>query len=176
MIATHLFTPFQLHHPMDSEFIINDSSILSKEQINIEPECQSLQPEPLTKPQGKVLKKKARKGQSEEEYLEQKTQFYQEGPRINTENWLYDENILKNLDSNKKPDRAQMILACEKAYFQRDYEKCLELVQLAESIFEVEPQDVACDKPETKAAKKKIKHHVVELMHIKESCLKKLQS
>lgn len=123
-----------------------------------------------------------RKPQSEEEYLAQKKQFQEEGPRINTSEWLYNEEVLSNLDNSKKTDRTHMLHACERAYYMRDYNKCLELIEKAEKLFGVgledEEDNDQLKKDFSSAGKKtkkslKVERHVVELFHIKESCLAK---
>lgn len=127
-------------------------------------------------------KPKQRKAQTEEQFLQQKEQFHREGPRINTEEWLYNENILNQLDNTKKIDRTHMLHSCEKAYFMRDYDRCLELVEVAEKLFGVELQDESANddikKDFSDSAKKtrkshKLERHVVDLLHIKEACLSK---
>lgn len=128
-------------------------------------------------------KPKQRKGQSEEEFLSQKAQFVASGPRINTEGWLFDKTILNNLDNSQKLDRVHMLHICEKTYFNRDYELCLQYIKQAEKLFGVDldsPSDTEDLKQNFSSAGRKTKksskveRHVVELIHIKESCLKKL--
>lgn len=130
-----------------------------------------------------VTKKKQRKQQTEEEFQAQKAQFLESGPRINTLDWLYDQQILDNLDNLKKTDRVHMLHACEKAYYMRDYDKCLELIAQAERLFGVAPgdnledikNDFALAGRKTKKSLK-VERHVVDLLHIKEACLKKRRS
>lgn len=128
-------------------------------------------------------KPKQRKGQTEEEFLAQKTQFITSGPRINKEDWLFDENVLKNLDNAQKLDRVHMLHVCEKTYFNRDYNLCLQYIKQAEKLFGVDldsPSDTEDLKQNFSSAGRKTKksskveRHVVELIHIKELCLKKL--
>lgn len=128
-------------------------------------------------------KKKQRKGQTEEEFQHQKALFHASGPQINTHDWLFDQQILDNLDNLKKTDRVHMLHACEKAYYMRDYRKCLELIAQAERLFGVVleddsqnesiKQDFADSGRKTKKSLK-VERHVVDLLHIKEACLKKL--
>lgn len=101
-------------------------------------------------------KKKVRKPQTEEEYNAQKLQFLRGGPTINTEEWLYDDDKLDRLEPNKKVDFNYLLHSCEKAYFQRDYLKCLELVQIAEQRMD-------------KGSK-----NYLSIDHIKQKCLEKL--
>ncbi|RKP33059.1 hypothetical protein METBISCDRAFT_20928 [Metschnikowia bicuspidata] len=141
----------------------------------------SVSPLPTPNPDQPESKSKQRKGQSEAEFLEQIAQYASRGPRINTENWLFDQNLIDSLDKTQKLDRVHMLHVCEKAYFDRDYEKCLLYVQQAERLFGV---DADADDEEIKqnfssAGRKtkkssKVERHVVELIHIKEACLKKL--
>lgn len=130
-------------------------------------------------------KPKQRKGQTEEEYLEQKRQFEESGPQINSEDWLYGEERLSNLDNTKKLDRVHILHACEKAYFMQEYEKCIELIKIGERLFGVELDDEAANddlKTDFQNAGRKtrkstkVERHVVELLHIKEACLKKLSN
>ncbi|KAF3990029.1 hypothetical protein FT663_02308 [Candidozyma haemuli var. vulneris] len=130
-------------------------------------------------------KKKQRKEQTEEEFNEQKAQFQASGPQINTQDWLFDQTLLDNLDNSKKTDRVHMLHACEKAYYLRDFNKCLSLISQAEKLFGVElenttkNEDIKSDFAEAgKKTKKssKVERHVVDLLHIKEACLKKLGS
>lgn len=125
-------------------------------------------------------KPKARKAQTEEEYDEQKQEFLISGPRINTSDWLYQEDRLSTLDNSKKTDRVHMLHACEKAYFVKDYLKCLSLISQAEVLFGVEleeadkiKEDFSNSGRKTKKSSK-VERHVVELLHIKEACIKKM--
>lgn len=159
---------------VSQEIVLNVNS-------EIIPECQSLNESgtSTTTPTQKKSKK-VRKEQSEEEYTQQKKQFYHAGPTINTEDWLYDSVGSGQLDNSKKTDRVKMLHACEKAYYQRDYRKCLELIDIAESLFEVkldnddDNTDIktgfeASGKKTKKSAK--VERHVIDLLHIKERCL-----
>lgn len=145
-----------------SELVNVDQAIAAVEQLNLE------------------KKPKVRRPQSEEEFASQKLEFQTSGPRIHTSNWLYDSTILENLDSTKKVDRVHILHACEKAYFSRDYEKCLSLILTAEKLFGVKLDDVNELKEEfanlgrkTKKSSK-VERHVIELIHIKEACARKL--
>ena len=131
----------------------------------------------------KEKKPKQRKAQSDEEFLEQKRQFLDAGPQINTDTWLFDEDRLHSLDSTKKLDRVHILHACEKAYFLRDYEKCLELIKVAGGLFHIEldnetvNDDLKIDFQNAgrKTRKStKVERHVVDLLHIKEACLKRM--
>lgn len=128
-------------------------------------------------------KPKVRKAQTEQEFNLQKHQFQASGPRINTSDWLYDSEVLEKLDSTKKVDRVHILHACEKAYFCRDYAKCLELILVAEKLFGVELEDDnANDNLKEEFANlgrktkksSKVERHVVELLHIKEACLRRM--
>lgn len=130
-------------------------------------------------------KKKQRKKQTEEEFEAQKAQFAATGPQINTENWLFDQALLDKLDNLKKTDRVHMLHACERAYYLRDYDKCLELIGQAERLFGVNLEDLTKNEgiklEFAEAGKKtkkylKVERHVVDLLHIKEACLRKRAS
>lgn len=124
-------------------------------------------PEPPKKP------KKVRKGQSEEAYLAQKTQFHTSGPLINTDDWLDDKQALKSLDANKKTDKIRMLHACEKAYYDKNYQKCLEFISIGETLFGIDKDEINPDQS-TKKAKKKVDRDKLDLLYIKEKCLQKL--
>ncbi|CAK7902939.1 hypothetical protein CAAN1_18S00276 [[Candida] anglica] len=125
---------------------------------------------------------KVRKPQTEEEYQIQRSQYYAEGPFLNTENWLYEEIENHPLDENRKSDRVVVIHACEKAYFNRDYHKCLELISAGETLFGVDGTTVSRAQKQSeyeaagiKVAKSaKIEKHILELLSIKERCLQKI--
>ncbi|EGV65241.1 hypothetical protein PSN45_002615 [Yamadazyma tenuis] len=125
----------------------------------------------------KKSKKKVRKPQSEEEYQFQKHLFTQSGPTINTDTWLYDEQALEDLDKDKKTDRMRMLNACEKAYYDRNYPKCLELIAQAETLFGVHQHPVTTREDlDTKVKKSnRVERHITDLVHIKEKCLHKLE-
>ena len=116
-----------------------DPEIVNPNSSHI-PECQSINESDPNRQdtQHKAKGKKVRKEQSEEDYLSQKLQFYSTGPTLNTEDWLYNPEELNQLDNSKKTDRVRMLNACEKSYYQKDYNKCLDLIRRAESLFEVQ--------------------------------------
>lgn len=162
----------------DPEIILNPNS-------NHLPECQTINESDPNRQdiKPKAKSKKVRKEQSEEDYLFQKLQFYNTGPTLNTEDWLYDPQELNQLDNSKKTDRVRMLNACEKAYYEKDYKRCLDLIRRAESLFDVqldneeENEDIKSDfessgKKIRKSAK--VDRHIVELLHIKERCLEKV--
>lgn len=129
--------------------------------------------------------KKVRKGQTEEEFQIQKGQFFEEGPTINTDEWLYDATSGEDfcLDENQKTDRVVMLHACEKAYFNRDYSRCLELILAGEKLFGVNQEDTKQEKESEfesagiKVKKSaKIEKHILELLEIKERCIKNMQA
>lgn len=132
-----------------------------------------------------VLKKqKQRKAQTQDEFLVQKTQYALSGPHINEQGWLYNPQRLQTLDSTRKLDRLYMLHVCEKAYYDRNYKQCLAYVKRAEALYGVDLESID-DMEEKKkifanAGRKtkkssKVDRHVVELIHIKEKCLKKLK-
>lgn len=154
------------------------SNYMSEGTINAEAIGESLQNLALEAPKEK--KAKARKTQTAEEFQAQKDAFNASGPRINTEDWLYEESALAALDNDKKTDRVHMLHACERAYFHRDYEKCLSLIAQGEALFgvvdeEQQKQDFENAGRKTKKSSK-VERHVVELLHIKEACLKRLNT
>ncbi|KAK6456696.1 uncharacterized protein RJT20DRAFT_126735 [Scheffersomyces xylosifermentans] len=113
---------------------------------------------------------KTRKPQTEDEFQSQLEQFRKSGPKLNTSEWLYED--LHLLDNNMKIDRVKMLHAVEKAYYMRDYDKCKELIEVAEKVFEIVDENQA--KEEWDQSGKKIKksakleRHVIDLLHIKE--------
>lgn len=137
-------------------------------------------PSPAPAAEGGEKKPKQRKSQLHEEFQAQKLQFESTGPRIHTENWLYHETHLQSLDPASKTDRVHILHACEKAYFMRDYLKCLELVKIGEEAFGVTEGSEESHKCEFASAGKKTKksskveRHVVELLKIKDACLARL--
>lgn len=130
-------------------------------------------------------KPKQRKSQTDEQFLQQKEQFAATGPCINKEGWLFNSKTLLVLDNLKKLDRVHMLHVCEKAYFDRDYHGCLEYIKQAEKLFGV-ALDNESDNEDIKQAfssagrktkkSSKVERHVVELLHIKESCLKRMEA
>lgn len=119
-------------------------------------------------------KPKKRKEQTEEAYLQQKSQFQQLGPLINTDDWLYDEQKLQQLDKEKKIDRVRMLHACEKAYYDRNYHQCLEFVAIGEKVFETNLDDIDTEKSSNKGGK--IERHILDLHYIKQRCLERLSN
>lgn len=77
---------------------------------------------------------KQRKPQLEEEFLVQKTQFYSQGPTINNDENLFDQ--VEQLDLSRKPDRNQLIYMVQRCYYMRDFEKCIEYLNLGLSHFD----------------------------------------
>lgn len=118
-------------------------------------------------------KKKVRKGQSLEEFERQRALFAATGPTLNTQEGLYDEQHLQSLDNSRKPDRVLMLHACERAYYQRDYPKSLELIERAEKLFGVAEREVDPDLVKKSA---KIERHIVDLLHIKQRCLERINT
>lgn len=127
-------------------------------------------------------KPKQRKPQSEADFAAQKTEFAEVGPRINDHGWLTDNNAVAELLAERKIDRVQMLNACERAYFGRDYSRCLELISQAYVLFGAPEDEIEQLQQEFDAMGRKIKksakveRHVVELGHIKERCLAKMAS
>lgn len=125
-------------------------------------------------PSAKTKAKKQRKSQPEEEYQLQYKQFTESGPRINKDDWLVDAISLDHIDKDKKSDRSLMLHAIEKAYYDREYEKCMELIRSAELLFEVKGhvERESLDKKIRKSAK--IERHVTDLLYMKKKCETKL--
>ncbi|CAH6718491.1 hypothetical protein CLIB1444_01S07932 [[Candida] jaroonii] len=121
--------------------------------------------------QNEAKKSKQRKGQTDEEYEIQKQIFHENGPLVNDQDWLLDEDDLANLDKDNKYDRTRIIFACEKLYFERKFDKCLELIQFGEKFYDTE---IPTDNGKTKKSSS-IDRQVMELSHIKEKCLSKLK-
>ncbi|ODV77751.1 uncharacterized protein CANTADRAFT_22875 [Suhomyces tanzawaensis NRRL Y-17324] len=123
---------------------------------------------------------KTRKPQSDQEYAAQRDLFHSKGPQLNTQDWLL-ERVLQDADSidpETKTDRVVLLQACEKAYYQQDYELCLVLVRKAEAILGVEPfSEHSLDEDIQKKVKKtaKLERHVVELHKLEERCLHRLK-
>lgn len=163
-----------------------DFEIILDPNSSLLPECQSINDSGSNALNTKQKKaKKNRKEQPEEDYLLQKLQFYENGPTLNTEEWLYDSEGLDQLDNASKTDRVKMLHACEKAYYQKDYQKCLDLINKGASLFGVrldnerDNEDIKNEfKSSGRKAKKsaKVDRHIVELLHIKERCLEKLNN
>mmetsp|Transcript_6911 Transcript_6911/g.8775 ORF Transcript_6911/g.8775 Transcript_6911/m.8775 type:complete len:168 (-) Transcript_6911:2-505(-) len=162
-----------------------DADIILNPNSSHLPECPSVNE---SNANGQHLKqktkgKKLRKEQSDDDYILQKLQFYSTGPTLNTDDWLYDPEGLDLLDNSKKTDRVKMLHACEKSYYQKDYNKCLEMIRKAENLFGVQLENEednegiksdfeSSGKKTRKSAK--VDRHIVELLHIKERCHEKL--
>lgn len=84
------------------------------------------------------------------------------------------------MDPDTKIDRVRMLHACERAYFERDWNRCLQLIEKTEVLLGVEEQTVrdATALLEFKKVRKsaKVERHIVELMNIKKRVLQRLQS
>lgn len=121
--------------------------------------------------------KKIRKPQTDEEYKIQRKQFYEAGPMLNTENWFLESDILA-LNVDKKSDRAIALHACEKAYFIKDYQKCLELIKNSEILFGLNLQDNDNERNNEPVGKKnkKMDKNISEILKIKERCLEKISN
>lgn len=125
---------------------------------------------------------KRRKAQLEESFQANLQSYRERGPLLNTQDGLFDETRLANLDNSQKLDRVFILNACEKAYFQRNYTKCLELIAVGERLFGTTLEDADTLKLEFSSAGKKTKksskveRHVMELLKIKEACLRRMDS
>lgn len=131
---------------------------------------------------GDQKKRKQRKAQTDEEYQAQKSQFERTGPQIHEEGWLLRDENIDGLEPERKIDRVQMLNACERAYFEQDYTRCLELVARAYALFGIQDEDThelerefeSLGRKTRKSAK--VERHVVDLGRIKSKCLQKLLS
>lgn len=136
-----------------------------------ESNTQQPQPRPQTK---------QRKPQTAEEYAHQLSLWRSSGPQINTETWLF-EDVDKLNPIQSKVDSAKLLHACEKAYYLRDWNKCLELCNLGAELFDVELDEVGdAMKQELqltsrrKRLGKKHERSVVDLYDIKQRCLSRI--
>ncbi|KAG7665151.1 uncharacterized protein J8A68_001207 [[Candida] subhashii] len=136
-------------------------------------------PRTKTTPQPKKSKKQ-RKPQTEEEYAQQLELWEKSGPTINDDTWLFKD--LDLLDSNKKIDRVKILHACERMYYESNWKRCLELIEIGEKVFEVDLDEVGqelkegLDKQRKRVRKSaKLERHVVDLYNIKTRCLERMQ-
>ncbi|KAG2732658.1 hypothetical protein G9P44_003648 [Scheffersomyces stipitis] len=115
---------------------------------------------------------KKRKPQTDEQYKEQLASYRQSGPRINTEDWLYDDLQPSDFQNSSKSDRVRLLQAVEKAYFKQDYLRCRQLISLAQAVFGIEDEEeakAAWDQSGRKVKKSaKLERHVIDLLHIKQ--------
>ncbi|CAK9441048.1 uncharacterized protein LODBEIA_P49170 [Lodderomyces beijingensis] len=128
-------------------------------------------------------KKKQRRPQTEAEYQHQLDLWRTTGPQINTETWLYEK--LDQLDPENRAHRVKILHACEKAYYERDWNLCLQMCHVAESLFGVELDSMTADARdvaappalENKKTRKssKVERHVFELHAIKLRCLQRIE-
>ncbi|KAI5955307.1 hypothetical protein KGF54_001868 [Candida jiufengensis] len=124
---------------------------------------------------------KQRKPQTEEEYQHQLKLWNESGPQINTENWLYEEIFDKQLDPTQKINRVKLLHGCEKAYYNRDWEKCLEICKIGEKLFQVD-LDVIGEtmkinlslESRRQRISNKIERHIVDLYNIRQRCLERI--
>lgn len=123
--------------------------------------------------------KKQRKPQTQEEYNHQLQLWQKTGPQINTETWLYEN--MDNLNVDNKADRTKALHACEKAYYERDWTKCLQMCKVAELLFGVDFGELEAEEEallqQFKDVKKKsricskLEKQVYELWNIKLRCI-----
>lgn len=106
---------------------------------------------------------KQRKGQSDEEFIQQKLE-YNNGPPISSTDWLVDAFDSDTLDTNLKTDQTIMFHACERVYFMRDYDRCLGMIDKIEKVV-----DNLRDSDLGKYTK--LKKQIIELDLLKEKCL-----
>lgn len=141
---------------------------------NIEPE--DIQSTNILK---STTKKKQRKPQTEEEYAIQISQWNKTGPLINTDTWLFEN--LNDLNIDIKIDRLKLLHSVELAYYRRDYNKCLELLEIGENLYLINLEEVGDYitndyKSSSKQIKwnKKLEKNIMELYNIKKKCINKL--
>ncbi|KAI5965558.1 uncharacterized protein KGF55_000920 [Candida pseudojiufengensis] len=125
---------------------------------------------------------KQRKPQTEEEYQYQLKLWQESGPQINTENWLYEEIFNKKLDPNLKINRVKILHGCEKAYYNKDWVKCLEICKIGSNLFNVDLNEVGETMKHNLSLEKrrqrisnKIERHIVDLYNIQERCLERIR-
>lgn len=124
---------------------------------------------------------KKRKGQSEEEYIDQRLLFWNTGPVVQSHTFITDyvERISEKMRNDQsysisetnKLERENTLHGLERLYFEREYERCLEKAsQMKENIFS---RNADLDLNSKKH--KNLKRIVNELDSISRMCVKKLQ-
>ena len=126
-------------------------------------------------------KKKERKPQTPEEYDHQRSQFVASGPTINTSEWLYQAVENTELDEKVKHERLMILHACERAFYLKDYVRCMELIARGLAIFNVQDSSTKEEKSKEFEGIKihktaKIEKHILELLYIKEKCEERLKA
>ena len=89
-------------------------------------------------------KAKVRKGQTEEEYVNQLHHYFnvENGPTVTGEKWMDGNDpwdFIKQNDENDitlKQTRMKLICFCERYYYQRKYKECLELSTKLKEMFQ----------------------------------------
>ncbi|EER35335.1 conserved hypothetical protein [Candida tropicalis MYA-3404] len=159
------------------EFIMSHQEEIESPLTSLQPD---IQPQTTTTTStSKSKKKKQRKPQTEEEYAFQVSRWNETGPTINTDTWLFEN--LEELNVDVKIDRLKLLHAVELAYYQKDYEKCLELLKLGEKMYNVDFDEVGeCITNDYKNSQKQVKwnkkveRNIMELYNIKKKCINKL--
>lgn len=122
---------------------------------------------------------RVRKGQSEDEYLEQRNSFWQTGPVIQNHTFVteYVEKLIeKKIDNNyvitehDKIERETVLHGLERLYYQRQYDRCLKDVQKIKFNLKL---DSGLDLDAKK--NKNLKRIVNELDILSKRCVDKLQ-
>lgn len=103
---------------------------------------------------------KVRKGQSEEEYLKQQTQFWTSGPVIQSSNHTL--NHLQKPTINSKRDREEILYGLQRLYYLKNYKDCLKNVNDLIRTLESGNMD------------KNVKRIHTELVSLRDLCVKKL--
>ncbi|WLF80211.1 hypothetical protein PVL30_003987 [Lodderomyces elongisporus] len=159
----------QEHHPSLAPSSPNPASTNTTSVTSYQQQQQQQQPK----------SKKQRKPQTQEEYNHQLQLWQKTGPQINTETWLYEN--MDNLNVDNKADRTKALHACEKAYYERDWTKCLQMCKVAELLFGVDFGELEAEEEallqQFKDVKKKsricskLEKQVYELWNIKSRCI-----
>lgn len=123
---------------------------------------------------------KQRKGQSEDEYLNEKLSFWSNGPVIQNHTYVTDymkeylnRETISSFTEIPKIERETVLHGLERLYFQRDYENCLDNVnKILEEIKSNNPnlnQEIDLKK------NKNIKRVYNQLVLLSNRCISKLQ-
>lgn len=77
-----------------------------------------------------------RKEQSHDEYTLQLLEFRVHGPKIDSVTSLYDAaNLVPHISALCKTDRQTIVHVCELTYYMREYDQCLQFIDLFEQIW-----------------------------------------
>lgn len=121
---------------------------------------------------------RVRKGQTEEQYIEQRDDFWQVGPIIQThtfvtefiEKYIEKESGNFNISTeNDKIKRENIVHGLEKLFYQREYSRCLKDIELIKSSIDLTQVDLNSKK------NKNLKRIINELNFIQSKCIEKIQ-